>query len=108
PVGALAVERAALHVLLAQPVTLTRPDIRASAHEAQPSLPAEGLVVRGCVRFFDVVDEPVSVVLRARVTISLPRSRGAQEVAGQTGIRQIERPPVLAEVVMCVRPARFD
>ena len=96
PVLAVAVERLAVQILIAEPVRLPAPDIRAPADDARAALPAERLVVRRGVGLFEIVDEPLVVPLAAGIAVALPRARAADPLARPIAIRQVVCRHVLA------------
>ena len=108
PVLAVAVERLAVQILVAEPVRLAAPDIRAPADDTRAALPTERLVVRGGVRFFEIVDEPLVVPLAARIAVTLTRARAAHPLARLIAIRQVVRRHVLGEVGVALRLSRFE
>ena len=80
PVLAVAVERLALQVLLAEAIALAPPHVGAAADDAQAALPGERLVRRRRVRLLEIVGEPAVVVFHARVAVLLARARAADQI----------------------------
>ena len=89
PVDAVAVERGALHVLLAEAIALAAPHVGAPAGDAHAALPREGLAGRGRVRLLEVVAEPVRVVLGAGVAVLLRRLRATNQIVGARAELQV-------------------
>src|SRR5205823_3811399 len=98
PVHAVPVHRSRFEIEIAEPVALAGPHVRASAHDAHPPLPAEGLSGRRRVRLFEIVREPVVVVFGARVALALARARPAHDFRRAVAIFEIELWFVLAEI----------
>ncbi len=107
PVGAGAVERVTLQILLAESITLPAPDVGAATHHPRAALPTERPVGRRCIRLVVIVHKPVRVVLGARIAVGLLRARFAQQFTRQVGIRQLVRPRVLVGFAGVVRTAGF-
>ena len=90
PVLAIAIVRGGLEVEIAESITLARPDVGTSAHDAHPSLPAERLVLRRRVRLLEIVREPVVVVFGAGVALNLARTRPADDLRRTAAIPELE------------------
>src|SRR5580693_8811530 len=74
PVLAVSIVTVRLEIQIAQTVALPAPNHGSPADDAQ-SLPGERLVLGSAVRVFKIVDEPIVVVLHARVALLLYRPR---------------------------------
>src|SRR5205807_8058114 len=80
----------------------------AAASDAHAALPTEGHVAGRGVRLFEVVREPVVVVLHAGVTFLLPVTRPADDLRRAVAVLELEGGRVLGEVVVRLRAAGVD
>ena len=80
----------------------------AGGRDPHPSLPAERLSCRRRVRFFEIVGEPVEVVLGAGVAFALARPRPLEHFGGPVAILELEVRLVLAEVARRVAAPGVD
>src|SRR5580692_10646046 len=74
PVLAVSIVTVSLEIQIAQTIALAAPNHGSPAHDAQP-LPGERLILRSAIRIFKIVDEPIVVVLHARIALLLHRPR---------------------------------
>src|SRR5580704_3912149 len=72
PVLTVSIVTVSLEIQIAQTVALPAPNHGSPTHDTQP-LPGERLVFGSAIRIFKIVDEPIVVVLHARVALLLHR-----------------------------------
>src|SRR6185437_6581399 len=96
PVLSVAVVTGSLEIQIAQPVALTAPHQSAATDDTQ-ALPGERLIGRRAVRVFQIIYEPIVVVLHARVALPLNRAR-FQPFERHVPVFQLERRHVLGKL----------
>src|SRR5215472_9292202 len=90
PVLAVAIARSSLKVPIAKAQAYAAPDVGAAARDAQTAHPKERLI-SGCgVRLFEVVDEPIVVVLAANFEDGLDGARIANDFRSHVAVLKFE------------------
>ncbi len=98
PIFAVTVLRGGFEIRVAETQTHAPPDVRAAAGHPQAAHPIERLIFGRCVRFLEIIDEPVVVVLAADVELRLNGTRLPHDFRREIAVFQFECRFVFGEI----------
>ncbi len=108
PIFAVTILRGGFEIRLAETQAYASPNVGAATGHAKAAHPVERLVLGRGVRFLEVVDEPVVVVLAANVKFGLDRASLANNFRRQIAIFQFECRFVFGKVGVGLRAASLE
>src|SRR6202045_4292504 len=108
PVFAVAIERGAFEIPIAEAQTNAAPDVSSSARYAQATHPVKGLAGGRCIRLFQIVDEPVERIFITNAEFDLDRAVLADDFRRAVAVLEFERGLVFREILVGLRAAGFQ